>query len=236
MRQAALEIRTVTRADDLATVATLLDQVWGTTVPIVTVELLRAISHAGGYVAAAFDADDMIGASFGFLARHNGQEALHSHVTGIQPGLQHRGAGRAIKHHQRGWAAERNIPWITWTFDPLVRRNAWFNIEVLQAQVTEYIEDFYGQMTDDINAQDDSDRLVAAWPSDASIERTAPSATAIRGTIATPDDIVALRRTNPAATAEWRERLRREFISLFAAGGTVTGFTRQGGYIVHTPA
>ncbi len=236
MRQAALEIRTLTRADDLATLATLLDLVWGTTAPIVTVELLRAISHADGYVAGAFDADDMIGASFGFLARHYGQEALHSHVTGIRPGLQHRGAGRAIKHHQRGWAAERSIPWITWTFDPLVRLNAWFNIEVLQAQVTEYIEDFYGQMTDDINAEDRSDRLVAAWPSDTSIERPTPSPTALRGAIATPDDIVELRRADPAATAEWRKGIRREFTSLFAVGGTVTGFTRQGDYITHTPS
>ena len=235
MRQADLEIRTLTRTVDLGTVATLLDQVWGAAEPIVTADLLRAISYAGGYIAGAFDADDMVAGSFGFLARHDGQEALHSHVTGVRPGLQHRGAGRAIKQHQRDWAADRDIPWITWTFDPLVRRNAWFNIEVLQAQITEYIVDFYGAMYDDINAHDDSDRLVAAWPSDASVERSHPPATGVRRAIATPDDIVALRQTDPQATAEWRHRIRHRFTDLFAAGGTVTGFTRQGEYVTHTP-
>ncbi|NEP08647.1 MAG: GNAT family N-acetyltransferase, partial [Okeania sp. SIO4D6] len=47
-------------------------------------------------------------------------------MTGILPGVQHSGVGRAMKQHQRDWAIERGIPWITWTFDPLVRRNAWF--------------------------------------------------------------------------------------------------------------
>lgn len=225
----------LTRTVDLDTVATLLDQVWGTAEPIVTAELLRAISYAGGYIAGAFDADDMVAGSFGFLARHDGQEALHSHVTGVRPGLQHRGAGRAIKHHQRAWAAESGIPWITWTFDPLVRRNAWFNIEVLQAQVTEYIVDFYGPMTDTINDGDDSDRLVAAWPSDPSIERPCPPATGAHTTIATPDDIVALRQADPQATADWRHRIRHQFTDLYAAGGTVTGFTRQGEYVTNSP-
>ena len=40
-----------------------------------------------------------------------------------------------MKLHQRAWAAASGLTWITWTFDPLVRRNAWFNIEVLGAHV-----------------------------------------------------------------------------------------------------
>ena len=41
--------------------------------PIVDVELLRAIAHAGGYVAGAFESGNIVGASFGFLARHDGE-------------------------------------------------------------------------------------------------------------------------------------------------------------------
>ena len=58
---------------------------------------------------ASTTSDRLMGASFGFLARHHGQQALHSHVTGILPGLQHGGVGRAMKLHQRDWAAERDI-------------------------------------------------------------------------------------------------------------------------------
>ena len=43
----------------------------------------------------------------GFLARHLDQPALHSHLTGILPGVRRTGLGRAMKLHQRAWAAER---------------------------------------------------------------------------------------------------------------------------------
>ena len=91
--------------------------------------------HAGGYVAAAYDGEQVVGGSLGFLARHLGEPALHSHVTGILPGVRRTGLGRAMKLHQRAWAAEHGLAWVTWTFDPLVRRNAWFNIGVLGAEV-----------------------------------------------------------------------------------------------------
>jgi predicted GNAT superfamily acetyltransferase len=235
MSEADLEIRTLTSAEEMATIVTVFQQVWGSVTPIVGVELLRAISHTGGYVAGAFDSGNIIGASFGFLARHQGAEALHSHVTGILPGVQHSGVGRAMKNHQRMWAAERRIPWITWTFDPLVRRNAWFNIEVLDADIAEYLVNFYGPMTDSINAQDESDRLVVAWSTDESATRPAPLDTMVRHEVETPEDIVVLRRTDPAAAAEWRRQVRQQFTSLLGAGGVVTAFTRAGSYIIHTP-
>ena len=59
-----------------------------------------------------------------------------------------------MKLHQREWASRHDIEWIVWTFDPLVRRNAWFNIEVLGVHVTEYLVNFYGAMTDAINANE----------------------------------------------------------------------------------
>ncbi len=220
----------------MATIVNVFQQVWGSVTPIVGVELLRAISHSGGYVAGAFDSGNIVGASFGFLARHHGDEALHSHVTGILPGVQHSGVGRSMKNHQREWAAERGIPWITWTFDPLVRRNAWFNIEVLKADIADYLVDFYGEMTDSINAQDESDRLVVAWSTDESEPRPAPLASATRHLIETPDDIVVLRRTDSNSAIAWRHDVRRQFTELFDAGGTVTAFTREGAYIIDTPA
>lgn len=233
MVDADLQIRTVGTADEMAAVVTVFQQVWGTVTPIVGVELLRAIDHAGGYVAGVFDHDRLVGASFGFLARHQGQEALHSHVTGVLPGVQHGGVGRAMKNHQREWAAERGIPWITWTFDPLVRRNAWFNIEVLGATVSEYLVNFYGEMTDSINAHDESDRLVVAWATDPNATRPAPPTGSTPVEVPTPDDIVVLRRTDPAAARRWRHDVRDRLEPLIAGGGTVTAFTRDGAYVVH---
>ena len=157
---------------------TLFNQVWGTITPLVGVELLRAIEHAGGYVAAAYLDDQVVGGSLGFLGRHDGAPSLHSHITGILPGVRRTGLGRAMKLHQRAWAADHGLTWVTWTFDPLVRRNAWFNIDVLGAQVHEYLVDFYGPIDDAINAGDESDRLLVAWPA---VDDGTPTADRRRG-------------------------------------------------------
>ncbi len=230
------EIRTLETAPDMAAIVTILGQVWGTVTPIVNVELLRAIEHSGGYVAAVSESGHLVGASFGFLGRHAGQECLHSHVTGILPGVQHGGVGRAMKNHQREWAAARDIPWITWTFDPLVRRNAWFNIEVLGAHVAEYLVEFYGPMTDSINAQDESDRLLVAWPTDDDAPRPTPPGGSVMVEVPTPDDVVVLRRTQPGEALVWRRRVRTELGDRLAAGAVVTGFTRDGAYVLHAGA
>ena len=50
--------------------------------------------------------------------------------------------------------------------------------------------------------------------------------------VATPADIVVLRRTDPAAAVDWRRRVRRELGGPLAAGATVRGFTREGDYLV----
>lgn len=235
MTQTSLEIRTLERADEMSAVVTMFQQVWGSVTPLVGVEVLRAIAHSGGYVAGAFEHGNIVGASFGFLARHDGAPALHSHVTGILPGVQRSGVGRAMKNHQRAWAAEEGLDWVTWTFDPLVRRNAWFNIEVLRARVAEYLVDFYGPMSDAVNHQDETDRLLVAWP--VATDRDGPCGDDPGGgrepvEVDTPEDIVKLRRTDPGGAAEWRRRVRTELGGRLDAGGEVIGFTREGAYLV----
>jgi predicted GNAT superfamily acetyltransferase len=158
------EIRLVDDPIEARRVGDLFDQVWGATTSVVGMELIRAIGHAGGYVAAAYEDEAVVGGSLGFLGRHLGAPSLHSHVTGILPGVRRTGIGRAMKLHQRSWAAANGLTWVTWTFDPLVRRNAWFNLGVLGAVVHEYLVDFYGPIDDAINAGDESDRCLVSWP------------------------------------------------------------------------
>jgi predicted GNAT superfamily acetyltransferase len=123
-------------------------------------ELLKALEHTGNYVAGAFLGDQLVGASVGIFAV---DRSLHSHVTGIAPESRGLGVGYALKQHQRAWALARGVDTITWTFDPLVRRNAFFNLHKLGACLTAYLPDFYGAMTDSINAGDLSDRLFVCW-------------------------------------------------------------------------
>jgi predicted GNAT superfamily acetyltransferase len=217
---------------DLQQLAAVFDEIWGTTCPVVRVELLRAVQHAGGYLSVLEQGGRVVGGSFGILARHRGEPALHSHVTGVLPAVRRTGAGRAVKLHQRAWAADHGLAWIVWTFDPLVRRNAWFNLGVLGARVEEYLVDFYGPIEDAVNARDETDRLLVAWAVDDSraVSSARPDGETIE--VATPDDIVALRGTDPEAAAHWRRRLRTELAGALAAGGEVVGFTRDGAYVV----
>jgi predicted GNAT superfamily acetyltransferase len=237
------EFRLLTTATDMGEVAEVFQQVWGSVTEVVPLEMLMAIAHADGYVAAAYEVRSgapghgrIVGASVGIRARHQDQPALHSHVTGILPGVRSSGLGRAMKLHQQDWARARDIDWIVWTYDPLVRRNAWFNIAVLGAEVHEYLPHFYGDMTDSINAGDDSDRLLMAWDvttdPDAPLHDGTDLSNAPTSKVSTPADIVTLRRTDPAAVKLWRETTREALVAALDAGGNVIGFTRDGDYLI----
>jgi predicted GNAT superfamily acetyltransferase len=214
---------------DLQGLAAVFDEIWGTTCPVVRVELLRAVEHAGGYLALAEEGGHVVGGSFGFLGRHHGAPALHSHITGLLPRVRHTGLGLAVKLHQRAWAADQGLAWIVWTFDPLVRRNAWFNLAVLGARVQEYLVDFYGPIEDAVNSGDETDRLLVAW---AVTDEPPRSREPHQLAVPTPEDIVTLRRRDPAAAAQWRRRLRTELAGRLATGARVVGFTATGEYEV----
>jgi len=251
----ALEVRLLDEPACLPAVASLFDAVWpasGGYAP----DLLRAISHAGGYVAGAFREPDLLGASFGFLGRSGDALVLHSHVTGVRPGVEHAGVGLALKHHQRNWARANGLVAITWTFDPLVRRNAWFNLGKLGAGVTAYAENFYGTLTDAINRDDETDRLIVWWSTELD---TGPDPSRDRVAIGpvegfevvdpggslhdplpdepvllawTPPDLVGLRRRDPDTATRWRHALRAGVGGSMARGYLVSGFTRDGCYVL----
>jgi predicted GNAT superfamily acetyltransferase len=161
-------IRDLSTLADVARVCELFGQIWRAepgSEPV-TPELLRVFAHTGNHVSGAFAGDDLVGACVGFLAAPAG-EALHSHVTGVSARMAGRHVGFALKLHQRAWALARGLSVITWTFDPLVRRNAYFNIVKLGAVPVEYLPDFYGRINDGINTGDETDRLLARWSLDA---------------------------------------------------------------------
>ena len=224
-----------------------------------TGELLRALAHAGCYVVGAFAGTRMVGASAGFFTAPP-ELALHSHITGVAPGREHRGVGFALKVHQRAWALARGLATVTWTFDPLVARNAWFNLAKLGALPTEYLEDFYGPMTDAINAGMASDRLLLAWrlddpavaaacagrprqpgpvPAEAALavgpdlEPVAAETDAPAVTVALPPDV---ERLAPERRRAWRAAVRQALGGRLAAGAAVAGFLRHPDrYLVQRP-
>lgn len=168
------------------------DQVWGRggeRGAVLPTEALVAMSHAGGQVSGAWRGDALVGATAAFLGRDgDGRPLLHSHVTAVVPGAEGRAVGRALKWYQRAWCLARDIPAVRWTYDPLIRRNAVFNLIVLGARVDGFERDVYGPMDDDRNAGAPTDRLWITWELVAPRVRSAAS-----GRAAAPD-VAALRR------------------------------------------
>ncbi|WP_236794769.1 GNAT family N-acetyltransferase [Amycolatopsis sp. GM8] len=202
-----VEVREITEIDELGAVSGLFGTVWRAapgTRPITT-ELLRALSMAGNYVAGAFAGGEILGACVGFFG-DPGKGGLHSHIAGVAEAGAGRGIGYAMKLHQRGWTLARDVPAIDWTFDPLVCRNAYFNLGKLGALPVGYQRDFYGRIEDGINGSDDTDRLLMSWDLTSAAVRTAASGEPV------PTDAKALLGQGAALA-----------LSVAADGGPATG-------------
>jgi predicted GNAT superfamily acetyltransferase len=247
-------------ATEMAAASALLAEVWRTSPRESPMEpgLLVALAFAGNYVSGAFDASGaMVGACAGFLGVPFGA-LLHSHIAAVRPGGP-RGTGTALKLHQRAWCAARGIEVIAWTYDPLIARNAWFNLGRLGAHVEAYLVDFYGLMDDGLNAGEESDRLLVHWPVEPEHIRlpdapgrthaaldanegggpraaldVPPDAEAL--TLAVPTDVEALRASDRAevrATASrWRAMFRDTYAAVHEQGWRVQGFVKAGHYLL----
>jgi predicted GNAT superfamily acetyltransferase len=199
--RAGVRIVELTTVEQITELGAVLQKVWQSPSvhQVADPGLVKALAYAGNYVVGAYRDRIMVGASWAFLGRHEpsagprsgstgmiGELHLHSHITGVLPG-ERGGAGFAIKQHQRAWALARGIREVHWTFDPLIRRNAHFNLHKLGAHVTGYLPDFYGPMADGINTGDTTDRLYVVWRLDspaavAAAHDEPPAAGAAQGT------------------------------------------------------
>ncbi|HYN74156.1 MAG TPA: hypothetical protein VES60_16790 [Nakamurella sp.] len=165
-RRAAVAIRPLETLEQMQQACVVLDRVWeippGQTSEIQP-HLLRALGHGGNYLVGAYQPSGlMVGASVAFFTEPLGA-AMHSHITGVLPGATGRGVGAALKWHQRQWAMERGLTRITWTFDPLIARNSFFNLTRLGARPETYFVDFYGVMHDGPNRGQPTDRMQVGW-------------------------------------------------------------------------
>ncbi|MBL7252905.1 GNAT family N-acetyltransferase [Paractinoplanes lichenicola] len=252
-RAAGVEVRVLTELAELHDVCRLFDTIWQSDPadPPVTRDLLRAMTKAGNYVAGAFDATGMVGACIAFFGPP-GRREMHSHIAGVSRAAHGRSIGYALKLHQRAWALDLGVHTISWTYDPLVSRNAYFNMAKLGGLPVQYLPHFYGAMSDGINGADDTDRLLLRWDltvpgrpqplslagAAVALDRT-PGGEPVIGPadgrtllVAVPTDIESLRRTDPACARRWRIAVRDVLGSLIDGGARVTGFDRAGWYVV----
>ncbi|HEX2239882.1 MAG TPA: GNAT family N-acetyltransferase [Actinomycetota bacterium] len=264
--RAGVSVDLLREVHELEAAERLLSEVWNVEGQVVVAaHLMKALLYSGNYVSGALSNGQLVGTSIGFVGRHDAGVHLHSHITGVSNSMQGRSVGFALKQHQRAWALQQGFEEVVWTFDPLVRRNGYFNIVKLGAEIVAYERDFYGAMRDAINAEDDSDRCVVSWrlaspraieaarghsyeamgdpeqptvvlgPDDAGTPQLSLQAGDVLA-VQVPEDIVALRRSQPDQAHSWRRALRDAFEWAFADGYRVTGMTREAGYLLRRPS
>ena len=230
-----ISIRPLTSLPDQQLGRMIFDHTWAMDAGTeITPNLLQAMVHSGAYLSGAFIDGNCVGAAFAFPATTGGPH-LHSHMTAVLDKFRDKGIGYALKIDQYKWAKENNYKEITWTFDPLVARNAKLNLLKLGVDISAYYPNFYGDMPDELNAGDESDRVMASLKvvGDAPTPRTAisaPDKSAVL--IAIPSDIVAIRVKDIAENLRWRREVRDKFVGVLARGGKVVGFSVNNEYVV----
>jgi predicted GNAT superfamily acetyltransferase len=165
-KAAGVTVRELSGLPELEAATALFDEIWGVGAggSAMPRDLLRALTKAGNYASGAFDAasGELVGACTGFFGPPSRAE-LHSHVTGVRAAGLGRSVGFALKVHQRAWCLSRGVRLIAWTYDPLIRRNAYFNLVKLGARPAQYLPNFYGAMDDAINGGTETDRVLVHW-------------------------------------------------------------------------
>ena len=215
--------------------------------------ILRIAQEVGGVTAAAFDGKGkMLGFVFGITGVREGEMAHWSDLLAVRISARDMGLGKRLKAFQRELLLKIGVRTMYWTYDPLVARNAYLNLEQLGARVAEYRRDFYGEDTGSvIHAALGTDRFIVAWRldethaprtvawewEDAPIIGTDPPATLPalpRVRIAIPDDIFAVVNADPRLAHRWRDSTRTAFSTYLGRGYKVVGFTRSAGSIPAT--
>lgn len=161
-------IRVLESPEDMASIEALQREVWpGSETDVVPAHLLITAVHNGGLVVGAYIDDQLVGFVFGFPGIEftpDGPRPKHcSHMLGIHPRQRDSGIGFALKRAQWQLVRHQGLDHVTWTYDPLLSRNAYLNISKLGAVCSNYRRSEYGDMRDGLNAGLPSDRFQVDW-------------------------------------------------------------------------
>ncbi len=255
---AVIDYRVLTENPDLEAAARLESRIWGWDEQFASpTNVMRVTVLKGGLVLCAYDGAQMIGMSWAFPVRADGQWVLWSHVAGVLPAYRGRGIGAGIKWAQRDWALANGYAQIRWTFDPMQAGNANFNLCVLGATTHKITANMYGVYDDALNPGLPTDRFEAVWAlesprvlarlnggtvphaalpdgalltyQDGALTRHPLTAQADPIRVEIPAHFSVLGRSDIALARQWQSALLEVLSEAFAAGYEATNFIRRDG-------
>ncbi len=252
----SVTIRDLATLDEYTACVDLQEETWGRGFSErVPGAILRVSQKIGGVTAGAFDGNGrMIGFVFGMTGIREGKPAHWSDMLAVREEARGRHIGDRLKHFQRERVQKLGVETMLWTADPLVARNAHFNINRLGARPVEYVENIYGANTGStLHGELPTDRLVISWalskpyspsstldaegPGDCALPLANPLGSdgrpvfdpaavgpAVR--VQVPHDLTVVQRDSVNDAMYWRLAVRGAFNALHASGHTVTRFVR----------
>ena len=244
-------IRDCASLEDYLECVAIQEETWGRAFSErVPAAILRVSQRVGGITAAAFDANgQMLGFVFGMTGVDKGDLVHWSDMLAVRPEARGKHLGERLKQYQRRKVCALGVRRIMWTFDPLVSRNAHFNINRLGAMPVEYAENMYGTTRSALHGALPTDRFVVAWDcaavppnhsadavagSDAPLLNPVSNGTptlasvgdAERVRVQIPIDVQPIIQQQPVLAARWRDITRRTIGERLAAGYRVSAFVR----------
>lgn len=195
---------------------------------------------AGGWTLGAFAGDRMVGFVHHIAAVRGNEIFGYSHIAAVAKDYQNKGVGARLKWAQRERALSEGREFIKWTWNPMLARNAHFNLNRLGAIVDTYIDNFYGIETSGLPG----DRLFATWTLNSdrvcalASGSAAPIAAKPVATVGIPLEWAPLVKRDPQRARDEQARVREEFQKAFAQQLICAGFERgepQSRYLLFEP-
>ena len=133
--------------------------------------MLYSLTINGSPLIGAFDEGLLVGFSLAFIGldlQGSSRPAasnlkLASKRLAVHPDYRSSGIGYRLKLEQKEFANQQAIRLITWTFDPLISRNAYFHIHKLGGIARHFRQNFYGSASGQVDAIGSSDRMICEW-------------------------------------------------------------------------
>lgn len=254
-RSDGIVIRDCDTLEDYLACVTIQEETWGRGFSErVPAAILRVSQRVGGIAAGAFDPQgQMLGFVFGITGVQDGALVHWSDMLAVRAAARGRHIGAQLKQFQREKICALGVRTMMWTFDPLVARNAHFNMNSLGAFPLEYVVNMYGTTRSALHGALPTDRFIVSWECQPEVPHQVRDGTGAYGdvplmnpvahgtpSLATVDDAPQLRvqipfdvqpiiQQQPALAARWREVTRRAFMNRMAAGYRISAFVREVG-------
>lgn len=167
-----IDYRLLRDVKSLRQVADLQVMIWGDDPAAhIPLHMLLSLANNGSPIIGAFDHDLMVGFSVGFfgLALPNNDRPAMANIKiaskrmAVHPDYRGNGIGYQLKLEQLNFANEQGVRLITWTFDPLISRNAYLYIHKVGAIVRAFVRDFYADAPGQIDSITQTDRCFCEW-------------------------------------------------------------------------